>query len=276
MDYRATIGIIGGSGLYSLFESSNELDVDTPYGPASDRVSIGLLNGRRVAFLPRHGRDHGAPPHAINYRANIWALQSVGVRQIVAPAAVGSLCPELDAGSLIVPDQLVDRTHGRDNTYFDGAVRPDGRRPNVVHLPFSDPYCPTGRSAALHAARAIGWPAADTGTLVVINGPRFSTRAESAWHSAQGWQIVGMTGHPEAALARELGICYTTLALVTDRDVGAGDGAGVTHDEVLAAFAKNVERLKSVLQGTVRSLPEEPACGCAGALRGTDLGIDVP
>src|SRR5207249_406362 len=152
------------------------------------------------------------PPHKIPYRANLWALRAAGVRQVLAPTAVGSLSPLLGPGTLVIPDQLVDRTAGREHTYYEAG--------GPVHVPFADPYCPRGRAKAVAAAGASGWPVVDSGTLVVINGPRFSTRAESQWYAAQGWTLVGMTGHPEAALARELALCYTPLALVTDTDAG--------------------------------------------------------
>src|SRR5690606_17503028 len=237
----ADIGVIGGSGFYSFLDDVTEVEVDTPYGAPSDSLFIGEVAGRRVAFLPRHGRGHHLPPHRINYRANLWALRSVGVRQVLGPCAVGGLRPEYGPGTLLVPDQLVDRTKSRAGTYFDGLPLPDGTIPNVVHVSLADPYCPTGRAAALKSAHGRDWAPVDGGTLVVVEGPRFSTRAESLWHQAQGWSVVGMTGHPEAALARELELCYTSMALVTDLDAGAETGEGVSHDEVLRVFAANVD-----------------------------------
>lgn len=274
----AEIGVIGGSGFYSFLEDVTEVFVDTPYGEPSDSVFLGELGGRRVAFLPRHGRGHHLPPHRINYRANLWALRSVGVRQVLGPCAVGGLRPEFGPGTLLVPDQLVDRTKTRVQTYYDGEPRADGTVPNVVHLGFADPYCPEGRKAALGAARGRDWEPVDGGTLVVVEGPRFSTRAESRWHAAMGWSVVGMTGHPEAVLARELGLCYTTMTLVTDLDAGAEAGEGVSHEEVLQVFAANVDRLRSVLFDAVAGLPETGSrnCTCAHALDGIDTGIALP
>ncbi|WP_228990758.1 S-methyl-5'-thioadenosine phosphorylase [Streptomyces sp. DH8] len=274
----AEIGVIGGSGFYSFLEDVTEVTVETPYGKPSDSVFLGELGGRRVAFLPRHGRGHHLPPHRINYRANLWALRSVGVRQVLGPCAVGGLRPEFGPGTLLVPDQLVDRTKTRVQTYYDGEPRPDGTVPNVVHLGFADPYCPAGRKAALAAARGRGWEPVDGGTLVVVEGPRFSTRAESRWHAAMGWSVVGMTGHPEAVLARELGLCYTTMTLVTDLDAGAEAGEGVSHEEVLQVFAANVDRLRSVLFDAVAGLPRTGSrdCACARALDGIDTGIALP
>ncbi|GGS05799.1 purine nucleoside phosphorylase [Streptomyces aureoverticillatus] len=275
---QAEIGVIGGSGFYSFLDDVTEVHVDTPYGSPSDSLFLGEIAGRRVAFLPRHGRGHHLPPHRINYRANLWALRSVGVRQVLAPCAVGGLRPEYGPGTLLVPDQLVDRTTGRPQTYFDGLPLADGSTPNVVHVSLADPYCPAGRAAGLKAARGRDWEPVDGGTLVVIEGPRFSTRAESRWYAAQGWSVVGMTGHPEAILARELELCYASLALVTDLDAGAESGEGVSHQEVMRVFAANVDRLRAVLFDAVAGLPanEERDCLCVGALGGMETGIRLP
>ncbi|MFF5446892.1 S-methyl-5'-thioadenosine phosphorylase [Streptomyces sp. NPDC012888] len=275
---NAEIGVIGGSGFYSFLEDVSEVQVETPYGAPSDSLYLGELAGRRVAFLPRHGRAHHLPPHRINYRANLWALRSVGVRQVLGPCAVGGLRPEYGPGTLLVPDQLVDRTKARTQTFFDGHPLPDGTVPNVVHTTFADPYCPVGRAAALEAARGRSWEAVDGGTMVVVEGPRFSTRAESRWHAAMGWSVVGMTGHPEAVLARELGLCYTSMALVTDLDAGAETGEGVSHTEVLKVFGENIGRLREVLFDAVAALPETAArdCLCTHAHDGWDLGIELP
>ncbi|MER6996897.1 S-methyl-5'-thioadenosine phosphorylase [Streptomyces sp. NPDC000410] len=286
--HRADIGVIGGSGFYSFLENVTEVEVPTPYGSPSDSLFFGEIAGRRVAFLPRHGRSHHLPPHRINYRANLWALRSVGVRQVLAPCAVGGLRPEYGPGTLLVPDQLVDRTKSRTDTYFDGEPLPGdtskdgvsggGAVPKVVHVSLADPYCPSGRSAALAAARGRDWEPVDGGTLVVVEGPRFGTRAESRFHAAMGWSVVGMTGHPEAALARELELCYASMALVTDLDAGAEAGEGVSHEEVLKVFAANVDRLRGVLFDAVAGLPtnEERTCLCGSALNGLDTGIELP
>lgn len=275
---NAEIGVIGGSGFYSFLEDVSEVRVDTPYGPPSDSLFLGELAGRQVAFLPRHGRSHKVPPHKINYRANLWALRSVGVRQVLGPCAVGGLRTEYGPGTLLVPDQLVDRTKSRSQTFFDGEPLPDGTVPNVVHTTFADPYCPVGRSVALAAARGRAWEPVDGGTMVVVEGPRFSTRAESKWHAAMGWSVVGMTGHPEAVLARELGLCYTSMALVTDLDAGAETGEGVSHTEVLKVFGENVGRLREVLFDAVAALPPTDSrdCLCTHSHDGWDLGIELP
>ncbi|MFF8260267.1 S-methyl-5'-thioadenosine phosphorylase [Streptomyces virginiae] len=275
---NAEIGVIGGSGFYSFLEDVSEVQVETPYGPPSDSLYVGELAGRSVAFLPRHGRSHTVPPHRINYRANLWALRSVGVRQVLGPCAVGGLRAEYGPGTLLVPDQLVDRTQSRAQTFFDGVPLPDGSVPNVVHTTFADPYCPVGRSVAVGAARGRDWEPVDGGTMVVVEGPRFSTRAESRWYASAGWSVIGMTGHPEAILARELGLCYTSMALVTDLDAGAETGEGVSHTEVLKVFGENVGRLREVLFDAVAALPpvETRDCLCTHAHDGWELGIELP
>ena len=262
------IGVIGGSGFYEFFEQAEQTRVQTPFGEPSDPVMVGEVAGRRVAFLPRHGRDHRFPPHRIPYRANIWALRSLGVRQILAPSAVGSLTMSYGPGTLMIPDQLVDRTSGRAQTFFDTG--------GAVHVSFADPYCPAGRAHAAATARAAGWEPVSAGTLVVIEGPRFSTRAESQWYAAQGWTLVGMTGHPEAVLARELALCYTPIALVTDTDAGVDEGEGVTHSEVLEAFAENAARLRQLVGKIIEGMPTQRECPCPDALDGIKLPFDLP
>jgi 5'-methylthioadenosine phosphorylase len=258
----AEIGIFGGSGLYSLLSRATEVVVDTPFGPPSAPVVVGDVDGRRVAFLPRHGTRHELPPHRIPFRANLWALQSLGVEQVLAPCAVGSLRREIAPGDLVVADQLVDRTSGRVQTFYDDRA---------VHVSFADPYCPNGRTAALGLARETGWPVHDGGTMVVVEGPRFSTRAESAWFASAGWSVVNMTGHPEAVLARELSLCYTALALVTDYDVGVDDVPAVTADEVFRVFEANTERMRALLLALVSRLPHQRTCECVASLAGADF-----
>jgi len=265
---QASIGVIGGSGLYQFLDDARQVEVQTPFGPPSDPLTIGTVAGRSVAFLPRHGRDHRFPPHAIPYRANLWALRSVGVRQVLGPSAVGALTSAYGHGALIIPDQLVDRTTSRVQTYYDSG--------GAVHIQYADPYCPTGRSVAIATAESAGWAPARSGTLVVIEGPRFSTRAESRWYAAQGWTLVGMTGHPEAVLARELALCYTAISLVTDTDAGVEEGQGVTHEEVLRVFAQNLTRLRELLMKIIENLPEDRVCPCPHALDGLKLPIELP
>lgn len=262
------VGVIGGSGFYELFDSGEEISVDTPFGPPSDPIVVGEVAGRRVAFLPRHGRDHRFPPHSIPYRANLWALRSLGVRQVLAPSAVGALTASYEPGTLVIPDQLVDRTFGRNQTYYDSG--------GPVHVPFADPYCPHGRASSISVARELGWQPRESGTLVVIEGPRFSTRAESQWYAAQGWTLVGMTGHPEAVLARELALCYTTLALVTDTDAGVAEGEGVTQEEVFLTFGRSVSRLRELVLAIVKALSQERGCPCPRALDGVKPPFPLP
>lgn len=252
MTALADIAVIGGSGLYALLDDAEEHNVETPFGQPSDPITLATVAGRPVAFLPRHGRDHRYPPHRIPYRANLWALHQIGVRQVLAPCAVGGLRPDLGPGAFVVPDQLIDRTSGRVQTFFDDRV---------VHVNFADPYCPVGRRAVLDSAQDID--VHDGGTMVVIEGPRFSTRAESRWYTAIGGAVVNMTGHPEAVLARELGLCYTAVALVTDLDAGVEGEHGVTQDEVFAVFAQNIERMRELLLRTVERLPSSRDCACA-------------
>jgi 5'-methylthioadenosine phosphorylase len=271
---RAEIGVIGGSGFYQFLTDTRSVPVSTPFGPPSDDVVVAEVEGRRVAFLARHGQGHRFPPHRVNYRANLWALRAVGVRQVLAPCAVGSLRSEHGPGTVVVPDQVVDRTWGRPHTLYDTEGP-------VVHVGFADPYCPRGRSTVLAASAESSVNTVDGGTLVVINGPRFSTRAESQWHQQAGWSVVGMTGMPEAAIARELALCFTTLALVTDHDAGVEGGPAVTHDEVLRVFARNIDALKSLLRRAIPRLPEatpdETAdCPCRRALDGMTLPFTLP
>lgn len=247
------IGVIGGSGFYSLLDDATETEVTTPYGPPSAPLTTGTLGGRDVVFVPRHGADHRFAPHVVPYRANLWALRSAGVRQVVSLSAVGSLTVALPQGTVVVPDQIADRTHGRAHTYYDADFA------GVGHATFADPYCASLRTAAA----STGLAGATDGTLVVVNGPRFSTRAESQEFQRNGWSIIGMTAMPEAGLARELALCYVTLALVTDLDAGVEAGEGVTHEEVLAQFAANLPRLRELLVATVTAAPtDQSACDC--------------
>jgi len=264
---HAELAVIGGSGLYALLEGATEHLVETPYGAPSDPITIADVAGRTVAFLPRHGRDHRHPPQLIPYRANLWALRAIGVRQILAPCAVGGLRPEFGPGTFVVPDQLIDRTNARVQTYYDRGA---------VHVSFADPYCPLGRRALLAAADNRGIGAHDGGTMVVVEGPRFSTRAESRWYTTIGGSIINMTGHPEAVLARELALCYTAIALVTDLDAGVEGEHGVTQEEVFRVFGENTERLRDLLLDAVAGMPAGRTCPCPRSLDGIKLPFDLP
>ena len=256
----AQIGVFGGSGFYSLLENARETRVDTPYGAPSSPVMLGEIAGRAVAFLPRHGKDHSLPPHMINYRANVWAMKSLGVQRIIGPNACGSLQSHVRPGDFVICDQFVDRTSGRKDTFYDG--------PTTTHVSSADPYCPTMRAVAVEQADALGITAHPAGTVVVIQGPRFSTRAESKWFAAQGWEVINMTQYPECYLARELEICYCNISLITDYDAGTADVAPVTNDEVVRVFAENNERVKALIHAMIPALPDERPCPCSTALAG--------
>lgn len=256
------MGVIGGSGFYSFLQDPEFVDGSTPYGDASGPVSIGEVSGRRVAFLPRHGGGHEFPPHLINYRANLWLLRSLGVRQVLAPYAVGGLTSAVAPGDIVVPDQLVDRTSRRIGTYVESGA---------VHLPFADPYCARlGGALERHPRVSRG------GAMVVIEGPRFSTRAESRSYADQGWSLINMTGAPEAALAREMRMCFSALALVTDMDAGVTQGEGVGQAEVFAMFERNIAVLKEVLVQAIDELPGPDGCSCSTWADDLELTYDVP
>ncbi len=261
MDYpQAEIGVFGGSGFHSLLEDAEEFKVDTPYGAPSSPVTYGEIGGRKVAFLPRHGTSHELPPHMINYRANVYAMKLLGVSQIIGPNACGSLQPHVKPGDFVICDQFVDRTWGRKDTYYDG--------PTTVHVSAADPYCPTMRQVAIEQARALGITVHESGTVVVIQGPRFSTRSESRWFAAQGWEVINMTQYPESYLARELEICYCNISLITDHDVGTEGVAPVTNEEVVRVFGENNDKVRSLLYAMIPALPATRDCVCASALDG--------
>lgn len=259
---KAEIGVIGGSGFYHLLDDAESIRVDTPYGQPSDEIAVGVVGDRGVAFVPRHGREHTLPPAAINYRANLWALKSLGVTRVIAPCAVGSLHADLKPGDVVVCDQFVDRTNGRPDTYF-----ADG--PKVAHVSTAHAYCPVLRDLAVTAARRATLPVHETGTVVVIQGPRFSTYAESRWFASMGWHVVNMTQYPEVALARELELCYLNLSLVTDYDAGLeGDPEvrPVSVDDVVALFGANIAKLRQLILELIPSVPVERKCSCATAM----------
>ncbi|OBG25531.1 S-methyl-5'-thioadenosine phosphorylase [Mycobacterium sp. 852002-51057_SCH5723018] len=257
------LGVIGGSGFYTFFESdTRSIDVETPYGPPSAPVTVGAVAEHEVAFLPRHGAAHQFSAHTVPYRANMWALRKLGVRRVFAPCAVGSLNPDNGPGAVVVPDQLVDRTTGRADTYFDSGG---------IHVDFADPYCPTLRAAATGLPGVV-----DGATMVVIQGPRFSTRAESRWFASAGFSLVNMTGYPEAVLARELEICYAAIALVTDLDAGVRAGEGVTAVEVFAEFEKNIEPFKELVRAAIGRVAAENACRHCQPHTGVTLPMQLP
>ena len=261
LKYKADIGIFGGSGFYELISKARKIEINTPFGKPSAKITLGNYQGKKVAFLPRHGEKHEYPPHKVPYRANLWAFKKIGVKQIIAPCASGSLTPKIKPGDFVICDQFVDRTWGRNDTFFDG--------PKVIHTPMADPYCPILRKTAIQACDILKIPYHQEGTIVVIQGPRFSTRAESKWFQSQGWQVVNMTAYPEMVLARELQMCYINVALITDYDTGLEgyqDVKPVSAAEVLKVFQKNNQKIKTLLAAILKILPLERTCGCAHSL----------
>jgi 5'-methylthioadenosine phosphorylase len=252
---RQPVGIFGGSGFYRFLDDVEDLVVDTPYGPPSARIRMGEIDGAQVAFMPRHGDEHSLPPHRINYRANVWAMREVGVRRIIGPSACGSLKPQLEPGTFVVCDQFVDRTSGREDTFYDG--------PQTTHVSAADPYCPELGRILVEAG---GERVVAGGTVVVIQGPRFSTRAESRWFAQAGLDVVNMTQYPEAWLARELGLCYANVSLVTDYDVGLAGMEPVSADQAFRVFADNLDRLRALLFRAVPKIGPQPDDVCASAL----------
>jgi 5'-methylthioadenosine phosphorylase len=263
----AEIGVIGGSGFYSLLADATVHPADTPYGPTSAALTIGDVAGRRVAFLPRHGLKHEFPPHRIPYRANIWALREAGVCWVLAPSASGSLKPEIRPGDLVVCDQLIDRTSGRTQTFYDG--------PDTRHVGFADPYDPVLRQILEESIQRHGLRAHRGGTMVVIEGPRFSTRAESRWYRSMGAAVINMTGQPEAALARELEMAYANVSVVTDWDAGVErdpDIEPVTQIEVARVFAERLTALSDILLDTIANIPPGLPDSVAGVLDAARFG----
>ncbi len=260
MGISADIGIIGGTGIYDpeLFSAKREIKVHTPYGEASDLVTIGEYSGVKAAFVPRHGRGHRIPPHKINNRANIWALQQLGVKRIIAPSAVGSLKEDFRPGDISIPDQFIDFTKNRQYTFYDGG--------QVCHVSLADPFCPELREIAINRVNELNYSLHSEGTYICIEGPRFSTRAESRFfRDVMKADIIGMTLVPEVNLAREAQICYLSVATITDYDVWANHP--VTSAEIIETLAKNVEKTKKLIAELVATIPEvRNKCACSKAL----------
>jgi len=255
---QVKIAIIGGTGIYKGLglENVKEVDVDTPFGKPSDAILIGELDGIKVAFLPRHGRGHVYSPTHVPYRANIYALKKLGVERIISVCAVGSLKEEIKPLDIVIPDQLYDKTKFRPNTFFEEVV---------VHVGFAEPFCPELRKLASEVVKELGYDYHDKGTYVCIEGPQFSTKAESAVHRQLGFDIIGMTALPEAKLAREAEICYVTIATVTDYDVWKEQEVDVAM--VLENMAKSEERVRNIIKNLIPRIPEERKCPCKDALK---------
>jgi 5'-methylthioadenosine phosphorylase len=260
---QAEIGVFGGSGFYSFLEDVETVEVETPYGQPSGPFTVGEIGGKRVAFLPRHGLEHELPPAQIPYRANVWAMKELGVRRVIGPNASGSLRAEIELGEFVVTDQFVDRTSGRADTFYEG--------PETTHVSAADPYCPELRRLLVETARELGIPVRDGGTVVVIQGPRFSTRAESRWFQDVGWDTINMTQYPEGYLARELELCYANISMVTDHDVGVAGAAPVSHEQVVTVFNENNEKLRELLFAVIPKIGAQPQDVCATALQGARI-----
>lgn len=263
-----TIGVFGGSGFYDLMDNPQEIEVETEHGKPSSKIMIGVIAGKKVAFLPRHGKGHIYPPHKVPYKANIAAFKKLGVKKIIAPCACGSLNVNVKRGDFVILDQFVDRTSGRDDTYYHG--------PKTVHISTANPYCENLRNIAVNACKTIGVNTHKNGTVVVIQGPRFSTKAESLWFQNQGWEVINMTQYPEAVLAREAEICYCGIALITDYDTGVQGEDGkpvdpVNLDEVIKVFNENNDKVKKVLFEMIKNLDTNADCVCHHSLTGAAM-----
>ena len=258
MEKDVEIGIFGGTGIYDsgLLEDPQEIEVDTPYGKPSDKITIGIFKGRKIAFLPRHGKKHSIPPHMINYKANIWAFKELGITRVIAPSAVGSLKEEVAPGHFALPTQFLDFTKSRD-----GSFSENGR---VIHISVADPFCPELQSIIVDIVNKKDFKLHNNCTYVCIEGPRFSTKAESKFYRTTGSEIIGMTLVPECQLAREAQMCYMSISTITDYDVWAEKP--VTAKEVLETLSKNVERTKQVLSELIDKIPKTRSCSCAKAL----------
>ena len=253
---KAEIAVIGGSGLYDLFEKTKQIKIKTPYGYPSDKISIGKITERKVAFLPRHGESHQYPPHMIPYQANLWALKNIGVNCIIAPSAVGSLQPHIKRGDFVICDQFINMTSGRDDTYFNG--------PKVHHISTAEPYCEELRKITIKMAKKLRLRVHDRGTVVVVQGPRLGTRAESCWFKSLGWEVVNMTQYPEVTLSKELGMCYVNISLVTDYDAWSPEIVSIK--DVFRIMAENIENFKALIRELIPEMPENRKCQCSKIL----------
>jgi 5'-methylthioadenosine phosphorylase len=256
---KAEIGIIGGSGVYDpkIFEECREVKIFTPFGEPSDLISLGRYEGKIIAFIPRHGRNHTIPPHRVNYRANLWALKSLGVKRVIASSAVGSLRDDYAPGNFVIPDQFIDRTKKRLDTFYTGG--------QICHISAADPFCPQLREFFTEYAKKLGFDVKEAGTYVCIEGPRFSTRAESSLFRMWNADIIGMTLYPECILAKEAELCYVSIAMVTDYDVWAEKP--VSTKEILKTLRKNVKSFKKLIVEAIPQMPKEMFCSCRTSLK---------
>ena len=260
---KVRVGVIGGSGFYSLMEKAKEIKVETPYGLTSGKVCLGKISGQEVAFLARHNPSHDLPPHKIPYQANIYALKSLGVERIITVTAAGSLQPDIHPGDFVVLDQFVDRTKNQEDTFFHGPI--------TTHVSAAYPYCPQLRRLAFNCGQGLQIKIHPQGTVVVIQGPRFSTRAESEWFTKMGWQVVNMTQYPEVILAREMELCYSAVALITDYDVGLvaeKKVKPVSVEDFSRVFRENNEKALKLVYEMIKKMPVRRTCRCGRALKG--------
>ncbi len=256
----ADIGVFGGSGFYKFIDIQDEITVETPYGSPSDSIVLGEIAGKTVAFLPRHGRHHTLPPQSINYRANVWAMKALGVSRLISPCAAGSLQRHVEPGDFVICDQFVNKTYNRKDTFYDGPI--------TTHVSPADPYCPELRDLAIKTANNVGIKVHETGTIVVVQGPRFSTKAESKFFTSMGWEVINMTQYPEVYLAREMELCTLNISLITDYDSGlVGDVEPVNSSEVIKVFNANNEKLRTLLFALIEQIPAERLnCECPNVL----------
>ncbi len=263
--HLATVGVFGGSGFYKFLDNVEEVKVETPYGMPSDNLMIGQIGKHKVAFMPRHGRNHTILPHLINYRANVWAMKYVGCERVISPCASGSLQKHINPGDFVICDQFVDWTDGRKSTFFEGPV--------VHHPSPTDLYCPELREIAIDIAKKLDIKVHETGTMTVINGPRFSTKAESKFFTNQGWDVIGMTAFPENYLVKEMDMCPLNISLITDHDCGlVGDVPPVSHHEVCRVFNENLENVKNLLFRVIEAIPEKREhCDCANTFKNSQM-----
>jgi 5'-methylthioadenosine phosphorylase len=263
---KTYIGVFGGSGFHTLFDEFETIELETPYGKPSAKLTIGKISKKSVVFLPRHGTKHEFPPHKIPWRANLWAFKELGVKRILGPCAAGSLQSTVKPGSFVICDQFVDFTKTRPYTFYDGPV--------TTHISSADPYCEELRQIAINCCKKLGIEVHSSGTVVVIEGPRFTSKAESYWFTQQGWEVINMTQIPEAVLARELELCYANISLITDYDAGlvaAEHIKPVTADQIVKIFETNNEKLKNLIYEMIKLITKKRECNCKNALRGAQL-----
>ncbi len=254
----AQIGIFGGSGFYKFLDNIEEVNIDTPYGKTSDALMLGTISGKKVAFMPRHGRNHTIAPHKVNYKANVWAMKEIGCKRVISPCAAGSLQKHVKPGDIVFCDQYVDKTHGRLDTYFEEG--------NIQHISSAEPYCPQLREVAIKCAKDLGYSIHEKGTVVVIQGPRFNTKAESAFLTRQGWEVINMTQYPEVHLVKELNMCPLNISLITDYDAGlVADCEPVSHEAVMKVFADNIAKLQKLLFLIVENIDDIKTCQCGNS-----------